>query len=252
MEKPAYESIRGMAPTIAIEQKSAAKNPRSTVGTITEILDYLRVLWARAGKQHCHECGAAVSRRSGDEIVDAIASLPTGSRLLLLAPQIQGRKGTHEEFFDRLRKAGFTRVRINGTEHLLDEPISLSKNIKHTIEVVVDRLVIKDDVRSRLADSVETALREGDGKCIVAPHMKNPDDEPPFEEQFFSEHAWCSHCDISFPDLEPNSFSFNSPLGMCQACNGLGTRAEVDENKLIPDPTLSINEVCHSPVGRAG
>ena len=254
MEKPAYESIRGLAPTIAIEQKSASKNPRSTVGTITEILDYLRVLWARAGKQHCHECGRPVTRRSSDEIVDAISALPEGSRVLLLAPKIQGRKGTHEDLFNRLRKSGFNRVRVNGEEHVLDNEISLNKNMKHDIAVVVDRLVLKDGIRSRLADSVETALREGDGKCMVAPHLKagESEDQAPFKEQFFSEHAWCSYCDISFPDLEPNSFSFNSPLGMCKACNGLGTTAEVDEAKLIPDPSLSINDGAIRPWGALG
>ncbi|MBA3938207.1 MAG: hypothetical protein H0X38_12145 [Planctomycetes bacterium] len=170
LEKPKYESIRGLSPTIAIEQKSASKNPRSTVGTITEILDYLRVLWARIGIQHCHSCGREVGKRSQDEIVDAILKLPADSRLLLLAPKVSDRKGEHQDVLDRAKRAGFTRVRVDGKEILLDQPqqLDLNKKVKHRIDIVVDRVVVKDGIRPRLADSVETALREGEGKLVVA------------------------------------------------------------------------------------
>jgi len=251
LDKPKYESIRGLAPTIAIEQKAASKNPRSTVGTITEIHDYLRVLWARAGHQHCHECGREVGRRSADEIVDAILGLPKNSRLLVLAPKVSERKGEYQDLFDRARKNGYVRVRVNGEERNLDAPIRLERNLKHSIEIVVDRLVIKDGVRTRLADSVETALREGDGRMIAAPAPK-PGEDPPFPETFFSEQLYCHHCDLSFQPLEPNSFSFNSPLGMCPACNGLGTAAEIDIDKLIPDPDLSLNDGAIRPWGALG
>ncbi|TVR12199.1 MAG: excinuclease ABC subunit UvrA [Planctomycetota bacterium] len=251
MEKPQYESLRGLSPTIAIEQKAASKNPRSTVGTITEIIDYLRVLWARTGTQHCHSCGREVGRRSADEMVDAILRLPEGSRILILAPKVSGRKGEYADLFDKARKSGFVRVRVNGQQLLLDEPISLDKKRKHTIEIVVDRLVVRPDIRSRLADSIETALREGDGKMIVAEAVKEGV-EPQWPEIFFSEHLYCHHCDISFPDLEPNSFSFNAPAGACPACNGLGTRAEIDLEKVIPDPSLSINAGAIAPWGALG
>ncbi len=269
LEKPKFESIRGLSPTIAIEQKSASKNPRSTVGTITEIHDYLRVLWARIGVQHCSQCAQAVGRRSLDEIVDAVMKLPENSRILVLAPKIGNRKGEHSDLLDRAKKAGFTRVRVDGKEFTLDQPIPLNKKVKHRIDIVVDRLVIKDSIRSRLSDSVETALREGEGKMVVARVEDNRPpssvlgpqssgkkskstkgvDEPQTEDGarrtendlFFSEHLYCHTCDLSFPDLEPNSFSFNSPTGACQACNGLGGTTAVDLDKLI-DPELSLND----------
>ena len=285
LEKPRYESIRGLSPTIAIEQKSASKNPRSTVGTITEVLDYLRVLWARIGIQHCHQCGREVGKRSQDEIVDAICRLPDGSRILLLAPKIGERKGEHQDLLDRARKAGFTRVRIDGKDVALDQPIALNKKVKHRIDLVVDRLVIKPGLRSRLADSIETALREGEGKMMVALVDANP---PPAAaavavaarkgkaaapaaaaaaepgdgeglsssaalpgDLFFSEHLYCPTCDLSFPGLEPNSFSFNSPVGACPACNGLGATTSVDLAKLIV-PTLSINQGAVAAWGALG
>ncbi len=245
LEKPKFESIRGLSPTIAIEQKSASKNPRSTVGTITEIHDYLRVLWARVGVQHCSKCGAAVGRRSQDEIVDAVLRMPAGSRIMVLAPKIGERKGEHQDLLDRAKKAGFTRVRVDGKEFTLDQPIALNKKVKHKIDIVVDRLVVKDDIRQRLADSVETALREGEGKMMVAgvdrPGARAAEAaEAAPAEQFFSEHLYCHTCDLSYPDLEPNSFSFNSPQGACKTCNGLGGTTAVDLGKLI-DPELSLN-----------
>ncbi len=250
-EKPEFESIRGLSPTIAIEQKSASKNPRSTVGTITEILDYLRVLWARIGTQHCVECDRSVGKRSGDEIIRSIQELPTNSRIMLLAPKVKERKGEYADLFDRARKAGFTRVRVDGEDKLLDEPIQLNKKTKHTIDIVVDRLVIKKGIRDRLADSVETALREGGGTCRVVP-VTRENEKASFEEQFYSEHCYCHHCDLSLDELEPNSFSFNSPVGMCPHCNGLGTKAELDIDKLIPSPELSINAGAIAHYGELG
>jgi excinuclease ABC subunit A len=276
LEKPKFESIRGLSPTIAIEQKSASKNPRSTVGTITEILDYLRVLWARIGIQHCSTCGQPVGRRSQDEIVDAVLKLPVDSKVLVLAPKVGERKGEHGDLLDRAKKAGFTRVRIDGKEHTLDQPIALNKKQKHRIDIVVDRLVVRESIRSRLSDSIETALREGEGKLVISvlgkaeaapaaaaapanPLLKRgksaPADSkvreapaksteaeaaPATEDLFFSEHLYCPRCDLSYPDLEPNSFSFNSPIGACKACNGLGETTRVDLDKLI-DADKSIN-----------
>lgn len=235
LEKPKYESIRGLAPTIAIEQKSASKNPRSTVGTITEVLDYLRVLWARAGIQHCHQCSRAVGKRSPDEIVAAILALPQDSKILVLAPKVSDRKGEHQDLLDRAKKAGFTRVRVDGTEFTLDQPVPLNKKVKHKIDLVVDRLVIKDGIKPRLGDSVETALREGEGKMLVSVLGKAA------QEIFFSEHLYCHHCDLSFPPVEPNSFSFNAPAGACATCNGLGVLTAVDPAKLI-NTKLSIDD----------
>src|ERR1043165_1690433 len=282
LEKPKYESIRGLSPTIAIEQKSASKNPRSTVGTITEILDYLRVLWARIGVPRCAQWGQQVGNRTQDEIVDGIMVLPADSRILLLAPKVADRKGEHQDVLDKAKKTGFTRVRADGQEFMLDQPNAgpvLNKKVKHRIEIVVDRLVIKDGIRQRLADSVETALREGEGKLLVAFADKGSDvrrptsDVPPTKAKrakgepaeaheasdigprtsdlFFSEHLYCNTCDLSFPDLEPNSFSFNSPLGACPDCNGLGAKTTVDLDKLIV-PTLTINEGAVAAWGALG
>jgi excinuclease ABC subunit A len=251
LDKPKYESIRGLSPTIAIEQKSSARNPRSTVGTITEVHDYLRVLWARIGVQHCNGCGREVGRRSADEIVESILKRTEGSRILLLAPKIGERKGEHADVLDRAKRGGFTRVRIDGAEHLLDQPIQLNKKVKHRIEVVIDRLVVKPEIRSRLADSVETALREGEGKMIVADAPAENAKGASAGETFFSEHNYCHHCDLSFPDLEPNAFSFNSPVGACPGCNGLGVKSTVDLEKLIV-PDLSIDDGAISCWGALG
>ncbi|MFM2091984.1 MAG: hypothetical protein RLZZ127_2473, partial [Planctomycetota bacterium] len=248
LEKPKYESIRGLAPTIAIEQKSASKNPRSTVGTITEVLDYLRVLWARTGTQHCPGCGAEVRSRSSDEMVDAVLRLGEGARVLLLAPKIGDRKGEHSEVLEKAKRSGFTRVRIDGKELALDQPIELNKKVKHRIEVVVDRLVVRAGDKARLADSVETALREGEGRMLVAQVPKDGAAPP---DLFLSEKAWCPACDRSFPDLEPNSFSFNAPMGACPACNGLGVMTKVDLDAVL-DPELSIDDGAIRPWGALG
>jgi excinuclease ABC subunit A len=233
MEKPHYDHIRGLAPTISIEQKAASKNPRSTVGTITEIYDYLRLLFARAGVQHCTSCGREVGRQSAEEIVDRILDLPDGTRFQLLAPVVINRKGEYRELFKEALRNGFTRARVDGEIHSLEDAPALEKDFKHDIEIIVDRLVIKEGLRSRLTDSVETALREAGGLLIV--------DVPDAEPHLYSEKLACPHCDISFPDLEPPLFSFNTPLGMCVECNGLGFKKVMDPDLVVPDGALSLD-----------
>jgi excinuclease ABC subunit A len=244
MDKPLYDSIRGLAPTISIEQKAASGNPRSTVGTITEIHDYLRVLWARVGRLTCHNCGRPVSQQSSQQIVHEIAALPTGTKFLLLAPLVKERKGEHKEIFDQVRKAGFTRVRVDGVVVTLEDDVRLDKKKKHTIEAVVDRLIAKEGMAQRLHDSVETALRYGQGLVIVS-----PEGQP---EQVMSQHRACHHCGISFPEPSPQLFSFNSPQGMCPECSGLGTRMEMDPELVVPNPDLSVNEGAVKPLGAVG
>jgi excinuclease ABC subunit A len=244
MDKPVYDSIRGLAPTISIEQKAASSNPRSTVGTITEIHDYLRVLWARVGRLTCHNCGRPVSQQSSQQIVHEIAELPEGTKFLLLAPLVKERKGEHKDVVEQVRKAGFTRARVDGIVLGLEDEIRLDKKKKHTLEAVVDRLVAKPGMQQRLNDSVETALRYGSGVLVVAPEGK-PD-------RVMSQHRACHHCGISFPELSPQLFSFNSPLGMCPDCSGLGTRMEMDPELVVPNPGLSINEGAVKPLGAVG
>jgi len=235
MEKPKYERIRGLSPTIAIQQKSASSNPRSTVGTITEIYDYLRVLYARAGEQRCHLCGGPVGARTAAEVVDELAELPEKTSVTLLAPKAENRKGEFRELFAELRKAGFVRVRIDGMIVRLEDVEALEKQKKHSIELVIDRLTINASDKGRLTDSVETALREGKGKILVeVAGEKVP--------RAYSEANACPKDGIGFPELSPQSFSFNSPLGMCVECNGLGERLAADPNLVIPDPTRSIRE----------
>jgi excinuclease ABC subunit A len=239
MEKPKYDSIRGLAPTIAIEQKAASKNPRSTVGTITEVYDYLRVLFARVGHQTCHHCGQDVGRGDPESMVQQIlADTQAGDRLLLLAPKIINRKGEHRELLDDLRQRGYSRARVDGVVSRLSDVQSLAKNKKHYIEVVVDRLTVKTgaDFQRRLTDSVETALGEGDGHLIV--HIL--DSGTTGRDLTMSEKRSC--CGFAFPELDPPLFSFNSPQGMCDRCQGLGHVQQIDPQKLIPDPSLSIRE----------
>src|SRR5688500_13479776 len=235
MEKPKYERISGLSPTIAIQQKSASSNPRSTVATITEIYDYLRVLYARAGEQRCHQCGGPVGARTAAEVVDELAALPDKTSVTLLAPKAENRKGEFRELFAELRKAGFVRVRIDGMIVRLEDVDALEKQKKHSIELVIDRLTINEKDRGRLTDSVETALREGKGKLIVdVAGEKIP--------RMYSEANACPKCGVGFPELSPQSFSFNSPLGMCVECNGLGDRLAADPNLVVPDATRSIRE----------
>ncbi|HEX8908520.1 MAG TPA: excinuclease ABC subunit UvrA [Anaeromyxobacteraceae bacterium] len=254
MEKPKYDTIRGLSPTISIEQKAASNNPRSTVGTITEVHDYLRVLYASIGVQHCPGCGRPVGKQTAQQIVDAILAMPEGSRILLLAPLVQNRKGEYRELLGDAQKRGFARVRVDGVVHSLEERLALDKKLKHDIELVVDRLVVKPEVRSRLTDSVETALREGKGTLIAADAAREQKVGPGVDpeeykkhDRFFSELNACPVCGLSFGDLAPQSFSFNSPLGSCPDCQGLGTRAEMDPDLIIPDPSLTIREGAIDP-----
>ena len=237
MEKPHYDVIRGLSPTISIEQKAASNNPRSTVGTITEIHDYLRVLYAAVGKQHCTICGRRVGKQSAQQIADELARLPEGTRLTLLAPLIEQRKGEHREVLADARKRGYARARVDGAIRDLDEDIELDKKRKHDVAIVVDRLVVKDaDGSRRLIDSVETALKEGKGVLHAITSL------PKGGETFsmYSEHLSCPVDGISFPELAPHSFSFNNPLGMCHECNGLGTRPEMDPELIVPDVNKTI------------
>jgi excinuclease ABC subunit A len=245
MEKPKYDQLRGLSPTIAIEQKTASSNPRSTVGTVTEIYDYLRVLYARAGEQRCHKCGGAVSARSAAEIVDELCTLPAGTKATLLAPKADNRKGEFRELFEEARQAGFARVRIDGMIVRLEDVQGLEKQKKHTIEIVVDRVSLEPTGRARLTDSVETAVRAGGGKLRVLVEGE----ERPRE---YSEERACPRCGIGLPELTPQALSFNSPLGMCEACNGLGTRMEIDPDLVVPDPELSIGQDAVEPWGKAG
>ncbi|MEJ7602568.1 MAG: excinuclease ABC subunit UvrA [Kofleriaceae bacterium] len=235
MEKPKYERIRGLSPTIAIQQKSASSNPRSTVGTITEIYDYLRVLYARAGEQRCYQCNGPVGARTASEVVNELAELPEKTSVTLLAPKAENRKGEFRDLFNELRKAGFVRVRIDGMIVRLEDVEALEKQKKHSIELVIDRLSIHASDKGRLTDSVETALREGKGKLMVeVAGEKVP--------RMYSESNACATCGIGFPELSPQSFSFNSPLGMCVTCNGLGERQAADATLIVPDEKLSIRE----------
>jgi excinuclease ABC subunit A len=234
MEKPKFETIRGLSPTIAIEQKATSKNPRSTVGTITEIYDYLRVLFARVGTQYCPQCGKVVGRGDAASMVEQILQIPEGTKILILAPLLLHRKGEQKELFQELTQQGFTRVRIDGVIHELAAVTALSKNKKHTIEAVIDRLVIAKgpEFKGRLTDSVEAALKKGQSQLVV--HVVGR------EDLLMSEERSC--CGQSFPQLDPPLFSFNAPLGMCPTCNGLGVLSIMDESKVIPDPDLSIEE----------
>jgi len=236
MEKPKVDYIGGLSPAIAIEQKAASKNPRSTVGTVTEVYDYLRVLFARAGTPHCPNCGREVKQQTAQQVVEQIAALPAGSRFQVLAPIARGRKGTFEDALAQARAGGFTRARIDGVVSGLDQRFKLAKNKKHDIELVVDRLVIPangsdPDFESRLTDSVETALHWGGGMLLV--------DIIGQRELLFSEQNACPHCGLSFPELTPQMFSFNSPLGMCMTCNGLGQKVEFDPALFVaPDKSI--------------
>ena len=245
MEKPDVDSIEGLSPAISIEQKTVSRNPRSTVGTVTEIYDYLRLLWARAGTPHCPTCGDPVIRQSATQIVDQLLALEEGNRIEVLAPLVRGRKGEFVIMFEKARKEGFVRVRVDGKTYDLTEPPQLNRYENHDISVVVDRLVVREKDRERLADSVETALRTGDGIMEVIEHVKKSDPV----EHVFSEYYACDTCGTSLPELEPRQFSFNSPYGACEDCGGLGTRKEVNPNLLTADPSVSILEGVILPWG---
>ncbi|CAG1005046.1 UvrABC system protein A [Myxococcaceae bacterium] len=243
MEKPRYDTIRGLSPTISIEQKTTGTNPRSTVGTITEIADHLRVLFARIGVQHCHRCGRRVAGQTAEQIARELAALPDGTRLWLLAPLLVHRKGEHRELLAELRRDGFVRLRVDGEIVESEGLENLDKRRKHTIEAVVDRLVVRPGLLSRLTASVEAALRSGSGTLTAL------SEGPVRGERIYSERLACAACGISFPEPTPQGFSFNSPQGMCHACNGLGSRVEIDPDLVIPDPSLSLDEGALKPWG---
>jgi excinuclease ABC subunit A len=248
MEKPDVDYIEGLSPAISIDQKSTSRNPRSTVGTVTEIYDYLRLLFARIGVPHCYNCGREISSQSSEQIVDSIMALPEGSRIQLLAPLVRGRKGEYAKLFEEIAKEGFARVRVDGETKELREKIVLDKKRKHTIEVIVDRLVMKEDVRKRLTDSVETTLRLSTG--IVTAVVEDPQTRAS-RELTFSEAFACVYCGLSFEELAPRLFSFNSPYGACSGCSGLGEKIEIDPWKVIPDRTKSIDEGAIVPWSKA-
>ncbi len=262
MEKPEVDSIEGLSPAISIEQKTTSKNPRSTVGTVTEIYDYLRVLFTRIGVPHCPSCGRVIAAQTVQQMVDRILTLPAGTKLLLLAPVIRGRKGEYKKLFFDLQRSGYSRVRVNGTIRELTETIDLDKNKKHTIEVVVDRLVVKEGLGSRLADSLETALRLADGVVQAEPldlGESRPGESrggssPPLQKErystapmLFSERLACAECGISLPEVSPRMFSFNSPYGACAECGGIGTRFEIDPERLVPNPARSLKAGALAP-----
>ena len=239
MEKPKYDTIRGLSPTISIEQKSASSNPRSTVGTVTEVHDYLRVLYASIGVQHCPKCGVKAAGQSAEAIVRALLSLPKGESVTILSPLCRQRKGEHKDVLEKAQSKGFSRLRIDGRiVRLGQEQIALDKKSKHDIDIVVDRIKIDADARARLTDSVETALREGDGKLCALQGD---------QETAYSEKCACPKCGMSFQELSPLSFSFNSPLGFCAECNGLGSRPEMDPELVVPNPELSIKDGAIQP-----
>ena len=244
MEKPDVDAIEGLSPAISIEQKTVSRNPRSTVGTVTEVYDYLRLLWARVGIPHCPNCGQPVMRQSAAQVVERVLGLGEGTRIEILAPLVRGRKGEFKDLFERSRKEGFVRARVDGETYDLNEVPKLNRYENHDIAVVVDRLVVKEADRSRLADSVETALRTAGGIVEVVEHAKG--DPIP---HLFSEHYACVGCGTSLPELEPRQFSFNSPYGACEECGGLGTRKEVNPDLLIADPSISILEGVILPWG---
>ena len=234
MEKPDVESIEGLSPAISIDQKSTNRNPRSTVGTVTEIYDYFRLLYARIGIPHCPKCGREIRKQSIDQMVDQILELPERTKIQLLAPVVRGRKGRHEKVLEQAKRSGFVRVRIDGNLYELTEEIALDKNIKHNIEIVVDRLMVKAGIEKRLTDSIEMAMQLSDGLMIV--------DIPDGEPMNFSQSFACPDCGISIEEVEPRSFSFNNPFGACPECSGLGYKMEFDEDLMIPDKSLSINQ----------
>ncbi len=241
MEKPNVEHMEGMPPAISIDQKSTNHNPRSTVGTVTEIYDYMRLLYARCGIPHCPNCGKPISKQTVDQMVDAVMALPERTKIQLLAPVVRGRKGTHEKLFEKAKKSGYVRVNVDGSVYDLSEEIKLDKNIKHNIEIVVDRLVIKEGIEKRLTDSIEAVLKLAEGLMIV--------DVVDGEPIRFSEGFSCPDCGISIDEVEPRSFSFNNPFGACPECFGLGYKMEFDEDLMIPDKSLSFNEGCVQVMG---
>jgi excinuclease ABC subunit A len=248
MDKPDVDFIEGLSPAVSIDQKSTSRNPRSTVGTITEVYDYLRLLYARIGKPHCPECGDPISRQTPQQIVDQVLDLPEKTRFQVLAPLVRERKGEYVELFRQLQTQGFSRARVDGVVYGLDEVPKLKKQEKHSVEVVVDRLTVNPSSRRRLTDSVETALGLGHGYVVL--DFVDLDETDPQRERIYSEHLACPRDGLSFEELEPRSFSFNSPFGACPECSGLGTTREVDVELVVPDPDLSLSEGAIAPWSR--
>jgi excinuclease ABC subunit A len=243
MEKPDVDSIEGLSPAISIEQRTASKNPRSTVGTVTEMYDYLRLLFARIGIPYCYNCGKRIERQTVEQMVDSILHLDTDTRILILAPVVRGRKGEYREVFDQIRRDGYLRVRVDGVLHEVDHPIKLDRQKKHDIEVVVDRLVIHPQIASRLADSLESALALSSGIVLV--------EIVGVEERLYSANFACVHCGISYEEPAPRMFSFNSPYGACPTCNGLGTIMKIDPALVVPDPSKSLHDGAVVPWGES-
>ena len=241
MEKPDVDTIEGLSPAISIEQKASARNPRSTVGTVTEIHDYLRLLYAHIGKPHCWICSRPIQKQTVQQIVDTICKLTTGTKIFILAPVVRGRKGQHKGVLEEIKKEGFLRARVDGKVYGIDDKIKLEKNKKHTIEVVVDRLIIEGDYKERLTESIELALKIGSGLIIIH--------ELPKKDHLFSEHFACPHCEVSLEELSPRMFSFNSPYGACPNCDGLGSHMEIDPELVVPDKTKSIIQGAVAPLG---
>src|SRR6188508_3212571 len=234
MEKPDVDSIDGLSPAISIDQKTTSRNPRSTVGTVTEVYDYLRLLYARVGRPHCPICGRPIAGQSLDQIVEQVLALPEGTKFTVDAPIVRGRKGEFRDVLEELRRDGFTRVKVDGEQRLLEEEIVLDTKFKHTLEVVVDRLVMKPDLRQRLTQSIETATSLAEGLVVI--------DVLDGAELTFSENFACPDHGVSLPELEPRIFSFNAPHGACPRCTGLGSQQEIDPDLVVPDPSLSIDD----------
>ena len=246
MDKPDVELIEGLSPAVSIDQKSTSRNPRSTVGTVTEIYDYLRLLYSRAGVQHCPVCDAVISSQTPQQIVDQVRALPEGTRFQVLAPVVRGRKGEYSELFGELRGRGFNRVRVDGTSERLDNPPTLNKRLKHDIEVIVDRLVVREGIRQRLTDSVETALGLAEGLVIIE-QVDLPEDDPDRERRYSEKRACPNEHPLALDEMEPRTFSFNAPYGACPACTGIGTRLEVDPELVVPDEELTLAEGAVAP-----
>ena len=239
MDKPDVDLIEGLSPAISIDQKTTSKNPRSTVGTVTEIYDYLRLLYARVGTPHCPVCGKEIKQQTVDQIIDKIQTLPEGSRFMVLSPVVRRQKGMHEKVLADAKKKGYVRVRVDGSIYDLSEEIKLDKNKKHTIEIVVDRLVMREGIRARLSDSVENALAAADGYLMVLTVPRDGEEE---QEMIFSQHYACEEHGISFGELEPRMFSFNNPVGACPHCAGIGDMQRIAVKKLIPHPEMTLWE----------
>ncbi|HEX4132866.1 MAG TPA: excinuclease ABC subunit UvrA [Pirellulales bacterium] len=242
LERPDVDLVEGLQPTIAIDQRAGAANPRSTVATVTEIYDYLRLLYARVGDAHCYQCGAPISQQSPDQILDTLLALPEGTKLIVMAPLVRGRKGQHEDVLAAVRKAGFVRARVDGTVYDLDAIPKLVRQKNHTIEAVVDRLVVRDGVRARAAESLATTLRHGQGLVTAAYQIPGGDSASPWEERIFSTEYACPNCKISYEELEPRTFSFNSPYGACPKCEGLGVLRAFDPELVAPQTSMSLAE----------